>query len=70
MEKFENRIDELLRGDRRTQAWLAEQIGKGTGMVNRYCRNLVQPTLETAHKIALTLNVTVTDLIKEEEKAD
>lgn len=65
MEEFKNRIDAILVEDRRTQTWLAEQIGKNTGMVNRYCRNLVQPTLETAHKIATALGVTVNDLIKE-----
>ncbi len=68
MEKFENRIDQILIEDRRTQTWLAGEIGKGTGMVNRYCRNLVQPTLETAQKIATALGVTVNDLIEQKSE--
>lgn len=66
MEEFKNRIDAILLEDRRTQTWLADQIGKTTGMVNRYCKNLVQPTLETAHKIATALKVTVNDLVEKE----
>lgn len=65
MEEFRNRINQILIHERRTQTWLAGEIGKGTGMVNRYCRNLVQPTLETAYKIATALGVTVNDLIEE-----
>ena len=63
MATFENNIGNLLKTQGRSQVWLANQIGKGRGMVNYYCKNHQQPTLDTAQLIADALNVTLNDLI-------
>lgn len=67
MDIFQNNIDKILKAQGRSQAWLADQIGKGRSMVNYYCKNHKQPTLDTANLIADTLNVTLNDLVKEKE---
>lgn len=61
---FENSIYDLLQGDRRTQQWLAKEIEKSPVQVNNYCKNKIQPPLNTAQRIATALKVTVNDLIK------
>jgi putative transcriptional regulator len=45
------------------QTWLAEKLNKSYNMVNAYCRNRRQPSLDVLYKIAEILNVDVKDLI-------
>ncbi len=58
-----NRIKVTLVEKRKTGKWLAEQLGKSTCSVSKWCSNSIQPDLATLNKIAELLNVDVRDLI-------
>lgn len=58
-----NRIKVILVEKRKTGKWLAEQLGKSTCTVSKWCSNSIQPDLATLNKIAELLNVDVRDLI-------
>ena len=62
-----NRIKEALKEKNLTQVWLADKLGKSFKMVNAYACNRKQPSLETLFSIAKLLQVSVKDLIQEEE---
>jgi len=59
-----NRIKVVLVEQQKTGKWLAEQLGKSTCTVSKWCSNTVQPDLATLNKIAELLNVDVRDLIR------
>jgi putative transcriptional regulator len=54
-----NRLKIVLAEQGRTNKWLAEQLGKNTATVSRWCTNEMQPSLETLVDIAETLKVDV-----------
>ena len=58
-----NRIKVTLVEKRKTGKWLAEQLGKSTCTVSKWCSNSIQPDLATLNKIAELLNVDVRNLI-------
>lgn len=58
-----NRIKVILVEKQKTGKWLAEQLGKSTCTVSKWCSNSIQPDLATLNKIAELLNVDVRDLI-------
>ena len=58
-----NRIKVMLVEKQKTGKWLAEQLGKSTCTVSKWCSNSIQPDLATLNKIAELLNVDVRDLI-------
>ena len=58
-----NRIKVTLVEQQKTGKWLAEQLGKSTCTVSKWCSNSIQPDLATLNKIAKLLNVDVRDLI-------
>ena len=58
-----NRIKVTLVEKQKTGKWLAEQLGKSTCTVSKWCSNSIQPDLATLNKIAELLNVDVRDLI-------
>lgn len=58
-----NRIKVILVEKQKTGKWLAEQLGKSTCTVSKWCSNSIQPDLATLNKIAELLNVEVRDLI-------
>ena len=58
-----NRIKVVLVEQQKTGKWLAEQMGKSTCTVSKWCSNTVQPDLATLNTIALILNVDVKDLL-------
>lgn len=58
-----NRIKVVLVEKKRTSKWLAEQLGKSTCSVSKWCQNTVQPDLHTLDKIARLLNVSIKDLL-------
>jgi len=60
-----NRIKEVLQEKGIKQTWLAEKLGKSFNIVNDYCNNRRQPSLELIFKIAHVLSVNPKDLIKE-----
>lgn len=61
-----NRIKVVLVEKKRTNKWLAEQLGKDPATVSKWCTNTSQPTLETLLKIAELLEVSYTELVRAE----
>lgn len=61
-----NRIKVMLVEKKRTNKWLAEQLGKDPATVSKWCTNTSQPTLETLLKIAELLEVSYTELVRAE----
>jgi transcriptional regulator with XRE-family HTH domain len=61
-----NRIREVLDEKGIKQIWLAEKLGKSFNMVNAYARNRKQPSLELLNQIAKILQVSVKDLLVED----
>ena len=47
----------------KTGKWLADQLGKSTCTVSKWCKNTVQPDLITLDKISKLLNVSIKDLL-------
>ena len=64
MDKDINRIKVVLAEKKRTNKWLAEQLGKDPATVSKWCTNNSQPTLETLMKIAKLLEVEIKDLVR------
>ena len=64
MDKDINRIKVVLADKKRTNKWLAEQLGKDPATVSKWCTNSCQPTLETLMKISDLLEVEVAELIR------
>ena len=58
-----NRIKVVLVEQQKTGKWLAEQMGKSTCTVSKWCSNSSQPDLTTLDKIATLLNVDRRELI-------
>ena len=63
-----NRLKVVLAEQKRTNKWLAEQLGKDPATVSKWCTNSSQPSLETLMKIAELLEVNYTELIRVEPK--
>jgi transcriptional regulator with XRE-family HTH domain len=66
MGKDINRLKVVLVEKKRTNKWLAEQLGKDQAMVSKWCTNTTQPSLEMLMKIAKVLEVEVNDLLREQ----
>lgn len=58
-----NRIKEVLKEQGRTQAWLAEKIGKSYVVVTNYCNNNTQPSIQVLTEISHVLDVDVRELL-------
>lgn len=63
MVKDINRLKVVLAEQKRTNKWLAEQLGKDPASVSKWCTNASRPSLETLVEIARSLNVDVKDLL-------
>lgn len=63
-----NRLKVVLVEQGKTGKWLAEQMGKSTCTVSKWCSNTVQPDLKTLNDIASVLQVDVKDLIVSNSK--
>lgn len=61
-----NRIKVMLVEKKRSNKWLAEQLGKDPATVSKWCTNTSQPTIETLLKIAEVLEVHYTELVRAE----
>ena len=66
MGKDINRLKVVLAEQKRTNKWLAEQLGKDQAMVSKWCTNTTQPSLEMLMKIAQALEVEVNDLLRKQ----
>jgi putative transcriptional regulator len=62
-----NRIKKVLEEKGIKQIWLAEQLGKSYNMVNSYVQNRRQPSVECLYEIAGILNISVKELLVEDE---
>ena len=59
-----NRLKVVLAEKKKTNKWLAEQLGKDAATISKWCTNSAQPNLENLVEIAKCLEVTVNDLIR------
>lgn len=64
MAKDFNRLKVVLAEKKKTNKWLAEQLGKDQAVVSKWCTNTTQPTLEMLLQIAKALEVDVRELIR------
>ena len=62
-----NRIKEVLKEKGVKQIWLADKLGKSYNMVNGYVQNRKQPSIECLYEIAQILNISVKELLVENE---
>lgn len=65
-----NRIKVMLAEKKKTNKWLAEQVGKDPATISKWCTNTAQPSLEMLLQIAKVLNVEVKDLLRESDEWD
>lgn len=68
MNKDLNRIKVVLADKKKTNKWLAEQLGCSTTTVSKWCTNNSQPPMETFVKIAKVLEVGVNELLRIENE--
>ena len=59
-----NRIKVVLAEKKRTNKWLAEQLGINPATVSKWCTNTSQPSLDMLSKIANALDVDYTELVR------
>ena len=59
-----NRLKVVLAEKKKTNKWLAEQLGKDPATISKWCTNSAQPNLENLVEIAKCLEVTVNVLIR------
>lgn len=64
MGKDINRIKVMLVEKKRTNKWLAEQLGKDPATVSKWCTNTIQPSLDTLLRIAELLDVQIQELVR------
>lgn len=62
MNKDINRLKVVLAEKKRTNKWLAEQLGKDPATVSKLCTNTLQPNVETMVEIAKYLQVEIHEL--------
>ena len=62
-----NRLKVVLAEKKRTNKWLAEQLGVNPATVSKWCTNSSQPDLASLMKIAKLLKVDLTELVRFEQ---
>ena len=63
-----NRLKVVLVEKEKSGKWLADQLGKSTCTVSKWCSNTTQPDLNTLDQIAKLLDVNVKELLNDTEK--
>lgn len=58
-----NRLKIVLVEQNKTGKWLAEQLGKSSSTVSKWCSNTVQPDLYTLEEIAKLLDIDKRELL-------
>ena len=58
-----NRLKAVLAEKQKTGKWLADQLNKSETTVSRWCRNEIQPSMETLLEIAKLLDIDIKDLL-------
>ena len=59
-----NRLKVVLADKKRTNKWLAEQLGKDPATVSKWCTNTCQPDLGNLMKISQLLEIDVNELLR------
>ena len=59
-----NRIKVVLAEKKRTNKWLAKQLGVDPATVSKWCTNSAQPNLENLMEIAKVLDIDVKELLR------
>lgn len=59
-----NNIKKVLKEQGRSQAWLAEQIGKSYVVTTNYVNNKTQPSIPVLYRISEALNIDVRKLLE------
>ena len=60
-----NRLKVVLAEKKRTNKWLAEQLGKDPATISKWCTNNAQPTLQNLLQIAKCLEVDISELVRQ-----
>ena len=63
MKKEINRLKVVLAEKKRTNRWLAAQLGKNEATISKWCTNTTQPSLDDFVLIAKCLEVDTKDLL-------
>lgn len=63
-----NRLKVILAEKKKTNKWLAEQLGCAPTTISKWCTNSSQPSLESIEKIANLLDIDYTELIRIDRK--
>lgn len=63
-----NRLKVILAEKKKTNKWLAEQLGCAPTTVSKWCTNSSQPSLETIERISNLLDIDYTELIRIDRK--
>lgn len=58
-----NQLKLVLVKNKKTNKWLAEQLGVNQATVSKWCTNTTQPDLTTLKRISELLNVNVSEII-------
>lgn len=58
-----NRVKAVLAEKEKTNNWLADQLGMNRTTVSKWCRNEMQPRIETLFQVAKVLEVDVRELL-------
>ena len=59
-----NRLKVVLAEKKRTNKWLAEQLGKDPATISKWCTNTSQPSLAHLVEISKCLDVDINELIR------
>lgn len=62
-----NRIKAVLAEKRKTSNWLADQLDMNRTTVSKWCRNEMQPRIETLFQIANVLEIDARELLVSNE---
>ncbi len=65
-----NRIKVVLAEKKRTNKWLAEQMGKDPATVSKWCTNASQPSLQNLMEAARLLEVSLEELVRMPSKSE
>ena len=68
MDKDINRLKVVLAEKKKTNKWLAEQLGVAPSTVSKWCTNVCQPSLETLLQISECLDVKVQKLLRDDSE--
>jgi DNA-binding Xre family transcriptional regulator len=63
-----NRLKVVLAEKKRTNKWLAEQLGKDQGTISKWCTNTCQPDLGNLMRISELLEVDLNELVRFEKR--